>query len=182
MGRDPTAMNDGRKTYRQSLGDLGGSTCLQLKSGARLDRVNRVSPIAVLLAVIFSTPPAAVAIWSISSTLSQMTNPCVRWDGGGDQWSNSLGPNDPCKSITVQGESKLRAATLCALIPGGVLLSAVLGMIGVAILRRRLILAGAFFMLAETLVVFTIAPLTLIAGLGFLFLAQRVPHAAQIQL
>jgi len=81
----------------------------------------------------------------------------------------------------MQGESKLRAATMCALIPGGVLLSAVLGMIGLAISRRRLILAGAFLMLAETLVVFTIAPLTLIAGLGFLFLAQRVPHA-QVQL
>jgi len=81
----------------------------------------------------------------------------------------------------MQGESKLRSATMCALMPGGVLLSAVLGMIGLAISRRRLILAGAFLMLAETLVVFTIAPLTLIAGLGFLFLAQRVPHA-QVQL
>jgi hypothetical protein len=81
----------------------------------------------------------------------------------------------------VHGESKRRAATVCALIPGGVLLSAVLGMIGLAVSRRRLILAGACLMLAETLVVFTIAPLTLIAGLGFLFLAQRVPHA-QVQL
>lgn len=80
----------------------------------------------------------------------------------------------------MQGESKLRAATVCALIPGGVLLSAVLGMIGLAVSRRRLILAGSFLMLAETLVVFTIAPLTLIAGLAFFFLARRVPHA-QVQ-
>jgi len=131
----------------------------------------------------FSTPPAAVAIWSISQTLSQMSNPCVRWDGGGGpELSDPLGPNDPCKSITVQGESKLRAATMCALIPGGVLLGAVVGMIGLAVSRRRLIVAGAFLMLAETLVVFTIAPLTLIAGLGFLFLAQRVPHVAHAQL
>jgi hypothetical protein len=71
---------------------------------------------------------------------------------------------------------------MCALIPGGVLLSAVLGIIGVAVSRRRLILAGAFLMLAETLVVFIIAPLTLIAGLGFLFLARRVPRAEQVQL
>jgi hypothetical protein len=63
-----------------------------------------------------------------------------------------------------------------------VLLAAALGIIGVAISRRPLILAGAFLMLAETLVVFTIAPLTLIAGLGSLFLARRAPRAAQVQL
>jgi len=70
---------------------------------------------------------------------------------------------------------------MCALIPGGVLLSAVLGIIGVVFSHRRLILAGAFLMLAETLVVFTIAPLTLIAGLGSLFLARLVPRAEQAQ-
>lgn len=145
--------------------------------------MGRVSLTGVLLAVTFSTPPAAVAIWSINRTVSQMCNPCVRWDGGGSpELSASLEPNDPCRSITVRGESRLRAATMCALIPGGVLLSAVLGIIGVAVSRRRLILAGAFLMLAETLVVFIIAPLTLIAGLGFLFLARRVPRAEQVQL
>jgi hypothetical protein len=145
--------------------------------------MGRVSPIAVPLAVIFSTLAAAVAIWSISGTLSQMSNPCVHWDGGGGhEFSASLGPKDPCKSLTVNGESKLRAVTICAVVPGGVLLSAVLGMIGVAVSRRPLILAGACLMLAETFVVFTIAPLTLIAGLAFLFLAQRAPRAAPVQL
>jgi hypothetical protein len=80
----------------------------------------------------------------------------------------------------MHGESKLRAVTICVLVPGGVLLSAVLGTIGVAVSRRPLILAGACLMLAETFVVFTIAPLTFIAGLAFLFLAQRVPRAAQV--
>jgi hypothetical protein len=63
---------------------------------------------------------------------------------------------------------------MCALVPGGVLVGAALGIIGVAVSRRRLVFAGAFLMLAETLVVGTIAPLTLIAGLGSLFLARRV--------
>ena len=144
--------------------------------------MGRVSLTGVLLAVTFCTPPAGVAIWSISRTVSQMSNPCVRWDvGGSPELSASLRPNDPCRSISVRGESRLRAATMCALIPGGVLLSAVLGIIGVVCSRRRLILAGAFLMLAETLVVFTIAPLTLIAGLGSLFLARLVPRAEQVQ-
>ncbi|MGO9255075.1 MAG: hypothetical protein ACLQU1_02050 [Bryobacteraceae bacterium] len=54
-------------------------------------------------------------------------------------------------------------------------------MTGLAVSRRRLILTAAFLMLAETLVVFSIAPLTLIAGLGLLFLGRRVPHA-QVQI
>jgi hypothetical protein len=137
----------------------------------------------VLLAVTFSAPPAAVAIWSISRTVSQMSNPCVRWnEGGGPELTASIGPKDPCRSVTGRSESRLRAATISALIPGGVLLGAVLGVIGVAVSRRRLILGGAFLMLAETLVVFTIAPLTLIAGFGLAFLARRLARAQQIQL
>ena len=128
----------------------------------------------VLLAVAFSTPAAAVAIWSINRTISQMSDPCARWhESGGHELSASVGPNDSCRSITVHGSSKLRAATISALIPGGVLLSAVLGIIGVAVSRRWLIFTAAFWMLAETFVAFSMAPLTLIAGLGFLYVARR---------
>jgi hypothetical protein len=81
----------------------------------------------------------------------------------------------------MHGESKRRAVTICAVVPGGVLLSAVLGVIGAAVSRRPLIFAGALLMLAETFVVFTMAPLTLIAGLALVFLAQRAPRAAQVQ-
>jgi len=145
--------------------------------------VGRSSLSGVLLAIAFSGPPAGVATWSIGSTVSQMSEPCVRWDSSGShQLSATLRPGDPCASITGVGESKLRAATICALIPGGVLLAAALGIIGVAVSRRPLILAGAFLMLAETLVVFTMAPLTLIAGLGSLFLARRASRAGQVQL
>jgi hypothetical protein len=144
--------------------------------------VSPVSLTGVLLAIAFSGPPAAVAIWSIGHTVSEMSDPCVRWDDVvSHRLSVTLRPGDPCGSITAVGESRLRAATICALIPGGVLLGATLGIIGVAVSRRRLILAGAFLMLAETLVVFTIAPLTLIAGLGSLFLARRTPRAEQVQ-
>ncbi len=145
--------------------------------------MGRVSLTGVLLAIALSAPPAGVAIWSIDRTVSQMSDPCAHWDGSGSHsLSAYLRPGDPCKAITVRGESRLRAATVCALVPGGVLLAAVLGIIGVAVSRRRLIFAGAFLMLAETLVVGTIAPLTLIAGLSSLFLARRAPRAEQVQL
>ena len=45
--------------------------------------MGRVSLTGVLLALAFSGPPAGVAIWSISRTVSEMSDPCTRWDGGG---------------------------------------------------------------------------------------------------
>jgi hypothetical protein len=113
-----------------------------------------------------------------------MFDPCVRWEASGSTsgtLSASIGPNDVCKSVTVAGESKLRAGTVSALVPGVVLVSTVLAMIGVAVLRRWLIVVGAILMFAETPVVFSIAPLTLITGLLYLLVAKWVPRDVQPQ-
>ena len=88
--------------------------------------------------------------------------------------SASIGPNGVCRSVRGQGESKLRAVTTTALVPGVVLLSTLLATIGVALRRGWLILVAAVLMLAETPVVFTIAPLTFITGLLYLFFGIRV--------
>lgn len=88
--------------------------------------------------------------------------------------SASIGPNGVCRSVRGHGESKLRAVTTTALVPGVVLLSTLLATTGVALRRGWLILAAAVLMLAETPVVFTIAPLTFITGLLYLFFGIRV--------
>jgi hypothetical protein len=88
--------------------------------------------------------------------------------------SASIGPSDVCRSVTVHGESKLRAVTTAALVPGVVLLSTLLATIGVAFRRGWLILVAAVLMLAETPVAFTIAPLTFITGLLYLYFGIRV--------
>ena len=59
------------------------------------------------------------------------------------------------------------------LIPGGVLAAALLAVAGAAQQRRRMLLAAGVWMYLETLVVFTIAPLTLIAATAFLVAANR---------
>jgi hypothetical protein len=87
--------------------------------------------------------------------------------------NGSIGPNDVCRSVTINGESKLRAATTSALVPGVVLLSTLLAITGAARARRWLIFVAAGLMLAETPVIFTIAPLTLLTGLLYLFFASR---------
>jgi hypothetical protein len=88
--------------------------------------------------------------------------------------SASIGPNDVCRSVTMNGESKLRAVTTTALVPGVLLLSTLLAITGVARARRWLVFVAAVLMLAETPVVFTIAPLTFITGLLYLFFGIRV--------
>jgi hypothetical protein len=59
------------------------------------------------------------------------------------------------------------------------LAASLLAVAGAAFSRRRLVMAGSIGMLAYTAVVFTIAPLTLAAGLILLFLAQRVAPGVQ---
>jgi hypothetical protein len=49
-----------------------------------------------------------------------------------------------------------------------------LAVVGLALSRRRVVLAGAVGMFAETIVGFSIAPVTLIVGIALLFLARRV--------
>jgi hypothetical protein len=128
--------------------------------------------------VIVSAPVAAVAVWSITHTVSQMFDPCVRWEPGASSRSGSMsasiGPNDVCRSVTMNGESKLRAVTTTALVPGVLLLSTLLAITGAARAHRWLVFVAAVLMLAETPVVFTIAPLTFITGLLYLFFGIRV--------
>jgi len=69
---------------------------------------------------------------------------------------------------------KAQALILAAVVPGGLLAFALLAVAGAALSRRRLVISGAIGILAETIVVFTIAPLTLIIGVSLLFLSRRV--------
>ena len=146
--------------------------------------VFRVLRISVLLTILVSAPAAVISVWSITRTLLQMFDPCVRWEasrGTSGTLSASIGPNDACKSVTVIGESKLRAGAVSAMVPGVVLVSTVLAMIGVAVSRRWLIFGGSILMLAETPVVFSIAPLTLITGLLYLVVANWVTREVRPQ-
>lgn len=142
--------------------------------------MRRVSKI-LILAVIVSVPTAAIAVWSITHTVLDIFDPTVRWEpstgtSGRFSGSVSIGRN---QTVRVIGESKVQAITVSALIPGGVLLSTLLATIGVAVTRRWFVFVAAILMLAETPVVFTIAPLTLATGLFYLFFAIRAPGAVQ---
>jgi hypothetical protein len=138
---------------------------------------NRV--ITTLLVFLAAAPAAAIAIWSISRTVIRLADPCVTWGYPPDRPVYvHVGPHDACREPGVTSQSKLGAAVLAALVPGGVLTAALLAVAAAVLSRRRMMVAAAITMLAETLVVFTVAPLTLIAGLSFLFFATRLQPAS----
>lgn len=133
--------------------------------------------ITLLLAVMATSPIAGVAVWSIHRTAAELVDPCARWEdiANGQMITTSIGPKDVCRAVTVHSGSKSRTAIVAALVPGGMLTAAFLAVVGVVLSRRRLVLAAAFGMFAETIpTVFSIAPLTFVAGLTLVFLARRV--------
>jgi hypothetical protein len=137
---------------------------------------------ALVLTSVVASPLIAITLWSIGRTAIEISDPCIAWGQSGQSMTlhaPHAGPGDPCRQKGSNTGSKAGAALLAALVPGGVLAAAILAVVGAASSRPRLMLVGSVAMLLETLVVFTIAPLTLIAGLSFLFLARWVPAAAR---
>jgi hypothetical protein len=127
----------------------------------------------VVLAAAVSLPIAGITLRAVSLTAWQIFDPCVHWDASeSTSGGKSSGPKDACKTVTVNGESRLRAITSTTLIPGVLLLATVLAAIGVVRSRRGLIFTGAVLMLGETPLTYSIAPLTLITGLLYLTLAK----------
>jgi hypothetical protein len=136
--------------------------------------VPRFQRITLSLVLLAASPVAAVTVWSIRHTAIELSDPCANWNTPPEQAAFShLGVHDPCRTFKVHTESKTRAGIIAAIVPGGCLLSAMLAVAGAALSRRRVVLAAGIGMLAETLVVFSIAPLTLLAGVSFLLLSRR---------
>lgn len=134
--------------------------------------------ITVLLTFVTASPVAGVALWSIHRTFVELSDPCAKWeDTSGDRMmamTAVIGPHDVCRTLSIHSGSKRSAVIMAAFVPGGMLAAAILAVGGAAFSRRRVVLAGAFGMLLETIVAFTIAPLTLVVGLALLVLARRV--------
>jgi hypothetical protein len=137
--------------------------------------VPRVQLITLLLVFVAASPVAAIAIWSISHTVIELSDPCASWDYPLEQPVHTqVGPHDACRVRSVHTGSKARAAIRAAIVPGGLLLSAMLAVTGAVLSRRRVVITAGIGMLTETLVVFSIAPLTLVVGVSFLLLSRRL--------
>ena len=145
-----------------------------------LPGVPRARRITVLLVVLAAAPVAAIAIWSISHTVIELSDPCATWDNPPEQTMYAeIGPHDTCRALSVHAESRSGAAIVTVIVPGGLLVAAMLAIAGAVLSRRRVLIAAGIGMLAETLVGFTVAPLTLVAGVSILLLTKRLQPSSQ---
>lgn len=142
---------------------------------------SRVQLITLLLVCVSAAPTAGIAVWSIGQTVIEVLDPCGSWGYPPEQpISIPVGPRGPCRAITAHAESKLRALIKAATVPGGILVASMLAVAGAVLSRRRLLITAGVGMLAETLLVFSIAPLTLVVGLTFVVLARRLRPTLQV--
>jgi hypothetical protein len=140
--------------------------------------MSKAQVVTIVLAFLAAAPAAGICIWSIGKTVMELADPCATWDYPADRPVYlHVGPHDVCREPSVHVESRASAIARSAIFPGGVLTAAILAVAGAALLRRRWMIAAGVGMLLETIVVFTIAPLTLVAGVSFLLLANRVRAA-----
>ena len=131
--------------------------------------------VTLLLVFVAAAPVAGIALWSISRTVIELADPCGTWNDPPEQPVHiQIGPHDACHARSVHSESRARAAIRSAVVPGGLLVAAMMAVAGAALSRRRVLIAAGIGMLTETLVVFTIAPLTLVVGVSFLLLSKRL--------
>lgn len=141
---------------------------------------SKVQLITLLLVCLSAAPTAGIALWSIAHTVTDLLDSCARWDYAPGE-AISVGPHDACRAITAHAESKPRALIKAATVPGGMLVASMLALVGAVLSRRRLLITAGIGMLAETLLVFSIAPLTLIVGLSFIVLAGRLHPTLQVR-
>jgi hypothetical protein len=137
--------------------------------------MSRGSLITLVLAVLVAAPVVGFTSWSLYHTAEALSDPCTIW--GAKDLSAAIGPHDQCRTLTVNPRSRASEALVAALVPGGLLVFSVLGVAGTALKRRRLLMTAAAGTLAETFVVLTIAPLTLLAGVAFLLIALRARNS-----
>ena len=132
---------------------------------------------ATWAAVLAALPISAIAFGSSISILGELTNPCVVWGGGNSHTgAGAQTAGDPCTQHQGVGESRIHAVLMLAGVQGLILAAAALGIWGAVRSRRVALRAAGCVMLFEMLpTVFSVWPLAMLAGLGFLTVAYRVP-------
>ncbi|MGA3026087.1 MAG: hypothetical protein ABSF98_15065 [Bryobacteraceae bacterium] len=125
------------------------------------------------LAVLLALPVCLVAVRAIGIEVSDFFDPCFSW-AVPNPGTGFIRANDPCVEHSGTSETKIQAAVRTAGVSGVIILAAVLGIWGEARSRRKMTAIGACLMILEAIpLVFSVWPLPLLAGAGFIWLARR---------
>jgi hypothetical protein len=141
-----------------------------------LERSAMSRPRAKALIIVAAIPALLLGVGSIFAQLPQFGNPCVTW-GAGDNATAVLTRDDACTQRTVVGETKQTAAVRIVLVPGVLLLGAVLGIWGTLRKSWKLsLISGSLLLLEAIPLALTVWPLPLLAGGAFLWAAAEDRH------
>jgi len=127
------------------------------------------------LVVLVVLPISIVAIGSTPYIFSELVSPCVIWRAS-DSGSLYISANHSCKEVKGEGETRMRAVLMMVAVQGVILLAAVLGVWGTVRSRVWMVVFAGCLMILEVFpLVFSFWPLALLAGVGFLWTAYRMP-------
>jgi uncharacterized protein YfaP (DUF2135 family) len=126
------------------------------------------------VAVLVALPILIVTIASLAYFSAELTSPCVGWGGG--NFYRSAGAREHCVQYTVRSQTRAQAALTKAAVQGIILVAAALGIWGTARARQAVAIVAGLLMLLEMIpTLFSVSPLALLAGSGFLVVAYRMP-------
>ena len=141
----------------------------------------RVRP--VLVAVLASLPIGLLAVRGVALQVRDLLDPCLQWGESNSGSSmippRGVPPGSPCYT-RVSGTSETRQGSIIrtALVSGGILAAIVLGVFGAARSRPGLVATAAGLMLVEAVpLIFSVAPLALLSGGVFLWVANQIRPA-----
>jgi len=130
----------------------------------------------ICAAILLALPISAVAVGTLAWGVSQLFNPCVGWGG------QSPAAKGSCKEFTVSSGTRIKAALSAVPLQGGILLAAVLGVWGTVRLRQVAVIVAGLVMLLEAVpLLFSFAPLALLAGVGLLVVAYRMGNQTELR-
>ena len=128
----------------------------------------------VVAAILVVLPISAVAVGTLGWSVSQMFSPCVGWGGKPPATHGS------CRQYSVDSQTRTQAALWAALLQGVILLAAVLGVWGTVRLRQiAVIFAGLLMFLEAVPLLFSAAPLAVLASFGLLVVAYRMENQTE---
>jgi hypothetical protein len=141
-------------------------------------------PHAVAIAALAALPPVLLSLWSVNQSLTRFSDPCFQWgtpqsSDGGYSMSATIAPGSPCRHMGGTSETKTEAIVKMVLVPGGILLASLLGLVGTLLSRPSVTVLGAGLMFLESApLIFSFAFLTVFVSGLFLVAARQITELA----
>ena len=125
------------------------------------------------LGVLASLPLSILAVRAITMEISDLQNPCVVW-GSGNSGSFTSDARTLCVDRRFRSDSRTQASVTMAVVPGGILVAAFLGLWGTARARPKIALLAGFLMLLEGIpLLLSVGLLSFVAGGALVWSAWR---------